>query len=163
MVERNMSKKVLYSVPLWLATLAAFFFLAACSSLATANSTPTQPTITINPNFHSHISPIPTIPPYRCGAWASNNAPDPGATIIIYARLTHNTQGVQGIAASAVVHFRSGDAGLNQTTSDSGGYVTFSLPLQNRQPVHVPATVDVTFSGLPSGGSVTCTAFFTPM
>lgn len=158
-----MSKKVLCSVPLWLATLAVFLLLTACSSLATTNSTPMQPTVTINPNFQSQISPVPTIPPYRCGAWASDNAPGPGATITIYARLTHNTQGVRGIAANAVAHFQGGNAGLNQTTSDAGGYVTFTLPLQNRQPVHVPATVDVTYSGLPGGGSVSCTAFFTPM
>jgi hypothetical protein len=75
--------------------------------------------------------------------------------------LTHNLQGVQGKAATAVVHFQSGDATMDQATSDQGGYVTFTVALNGRQPAKVPATVDVTFTGL-SGGSVTCEAFFTP-
>ena len=163
MVRRNMIKKVSRSIPLWLATLAAFLALTACSALPTVNTAQPQQTIAINPNFQSQISPIPTVPPYRCGAWASNNAPTPGAVITIYARLTQNAQGVQGISANAVVHFQSGDVALNQATSDLGGYVTFALSLQDRQPTKVPATVDVTFSGISGGSPVQCTAFFTPM
>ncbi len=84
--------------------------------------------------------------------------------ITIYARLTSNTLGVAGMSASATVHFHSGDVTLTQqATSDGGGYVSFTLNLQNRQPLNVPGTVDVTFSGLP-GGSLKCSqAFFTPM
>lgn len=128
-------------------------------SLSTAQ--PPQ-TVTVDPNFQGQMSPIPTIPPYRCGAWTSNNAPDPGATILVYARLTHSLRGVQGIAATAVVHFQGGDVTLKQATSDPGGYVSFTLALQDQQPTDLPATIDVTFSGLP-GGSLTCTTFFTPV
>jgi len=118
--------------------------------------------VTINPGFQSQISPIPTVPEYRCGAWSSNNAPGPGSTIRIYAKLTKNIMGVSGATASAVVHFKDGDQPLDQkATSDSGGYVSFRLPLQGRQPVGVPATVDVTFSNF-AGGPLVCTAFFTP-
>ncbi|HYU75898.1 MAG TPA: hypothetical protein VEL31_24760, partial [Ktedonobacteraceae bacterium] len=101
---------------------------------------------------------------YRCGAWASNNAPSPNATIVIFARLIKNVKGVSGATASAIVHFRNGDQTLDQQpASDDGGYVSFKLPLQGRQPDRVPATVDVIFSNFP-GGTVQCTpAFFTPM
>ncbi len=137
-------------------------FLAACSPLASANPGPVQPTVTINPAFQSQISPIPTPPTYRCGAWSSNNAPGGGSTITIYARLTKDVAGVSGATASAVVHFKDGDQPLDQqATSDTGGYVSFQLPLQGRQPKGVPATVDVTFSNFP-GGPLVCTAFFTP-
>src|SRR5579884_1248543 len=134
--------------------------LTACGT-AVSSARPQQ-TVTVNPSFQAQISPIPTIPPYRCGAWASNNAPGASSTIVIYSRLTHNAQGVSGISATADVHFQSGDVNLGTATSDSGGYVTFTLPLQGRQPAQIPATVDVTFSSLPGGGTVRCTAFFTP-
>lgn len=83
-------------------------------------------------------------------------------TITIYARLTHDVQGVAGAPATAIAHFAGGDASLYQTpVSDSGGYVTFSLPLQGRQPHGTPATVEVTFTV--KGKPLTCSqAFFTP-
>ncbi len=136
--------------------------LAACTPAT--NQIKLQPTVTINPDFQSELSPVPTVPPYRCGAWSSNNAPGPDSTITIYARLTKDIAGVSGASASAVVHFKDGDMPLDQqATSDSGGYVSFHLSLQGRQPVRVPATVDVTFSNF-TGGPLQCTpAFFTPM
>jgi len=138
--------------------------LAACAPLASTNQVQLQPTVTINPSFQSQISPIPTVPEYRCGAWSSNNAPGPNSNITIYARLTKDIAGVSGATADAVVHFQQGDQPLSQqSTSDSGGYVSFHLPLHGRQPVGVPATVDVTFTNF-SGGTLQCTpAFFTPM
>ena len=84
------------------------------------------------------------------------------ATIRIYAKLTKNLTGIRGATAIATVHFQTGDVQLDQQESDNGGYVTFSLPLQGRQPSRVPATVDVTFTNSP-GGTLKCTpAFFTP-
>jgi hypothetical protein len=137
--------------------------ITSCGPLANTNPVQLQPTVTINPSFQQQISPVPTPPEYRCGAWSSNNAPKPDSTITIYARLTRNIMGVSGATASAVVHFKDGDQALDQkATSDSGGYVSFSLPLEGRQPVGVPATVDVTFSNF-AGGPLTCTAFFAPM
>jgi hypothetical protein len=149
---------------LWPLALVTLLALSACGSASAVNLGSTQPqqTVTVGPSFQSQMSPIPTIPPYRCGAWTSNNAPNPGSTIAIYARLTHNIQGVQGMTATATVHFQSGDVTLDQATSDQGGYVTFKLALQDRQPTKVPVTIDVTFSGVP-GGAQKCTTFFTPM
>ena len=157
-----MNKPVLRQLLLGLVTVAALFALTACGPAVNADQSQQQ-TVTINPGFQAQVSPIPTAPPYRCGAWASNNAPNPNATIVIYARLTYNGIGVAGMSASATVHFQNGDATLNQApTSDNGGYVSFTLNLQGRQPAKVPATVDVTFTGLP-GGSLKCSsAFFTP-
>jgi hypothetical protein len=142
--------------------VALVFVMGACGSVTVDQGAPQQ-TVTISKNFQSQLSPLPTVPVYRCGAWSSDNAPGPGATITIYARLTNNVVGVRGASATAVVHFQGGDVTLDtHPVSDSGGYVTFTLPLQGRQPANIPATIDVTFSNFP-GGTVHCTqAFFTP-
>ncbi|HEU5384174.1 MAG TPA: hypothetical protein VFV38_52945 [Ktedonobacteraceae bacterium] len=156
-----MSNKVSRNLFFCLITLALLPGLTACGE-AQVNAAPPQQVATINPGFQAHTSPVPTTPPYRCGAWTSNNAPGTFSTITVYARLTRNTNPAGNIAATATVHFQNGDANLGQATSDAGGYVSFTLPLQGRQPANVPATVDVTFSGLPQG-SLHCTpAFFTP-
>jgi hypothetical protein len=124
-----------------------------------------QPTVTIPKSFQSQISPIPTFPPYVCGSWSSNNAPFPGSVITIYAKLSHNLAGISGATATATVHFQTGDVQLAANpVSDSGGYVTFLLPLEDRQPAGVPATVSVTFTNVPGHkGAIDCSqAFFTP-
>ena len=158
---------------LGLLCIALLLILTACGS--TASQAAPQATVTIDQTFQSQISPIPTVPTYRCGAWSSDNAPSPSSTITIYARLIKNIAGVPGATATAVagvpsatatavVHFQSGNQQLDQhPVSDSGGYVSFTLPLQGNQPTKIPATVDVTFTNFP-GGTLHCTpAFFTPM
>lgn len=154
------------SIVLTIPALSLLLLLAACGpsvdGSTTANS---QQTVTINKGFQSQVSPIPTAPPYRCGAWSSNNAPSPNSTITIYARITKDIVPVSGASATAIVHFKSSDQQLgSQTLSDNGGYVTFTLPLQGQQPLKVPATVEVTFTNLPGAhGPLHCTlAFFTP-
>jgi hypothetical protein len=144
-------------------SMCLLLLLAACAP-SVATQTDTQQQVTINKTFQSAGSPIPTVPPYRCGAWSSNNAPGASSTITIYARLTKNIAPVSGANATAVVHFRSGDQTIDaQTPSDNGGYVSFIVQLQGQQPGGVPATVDVTFTNIPGGpGSLSCTpAFFT--
>lgn len=137
--------------------------LGACGGVTVDQAAP-QKTVTISKTFQSQLSPLPTVPAYRCGAWSSNNAPNPYSTVTIYARLTKNIAAVSGATATAVVHFQNGDATLDtHPVSDGGGYVTFTLSLQGRQPANIPATVDVTFTNFP-GGTVHCTqAFFTPV
>lgn len=159
-----MSTKFWHRLSFSLATVALLPSLAACGG-SFANATPPSSTVTINPGFQSSLSPLPTVPTYRCGAWSSSNAPGSGSIIAIYARLTTgDAKGISGATATATVHFHYGDTNLGQTTSDTGGYVTFTLALRGQQPAKVPATVDVTFSGLPHGETVNCTpAFFTPI
>jgi hypothetical protein len=134
--------------------------LSACGP--TVNQIKPQQTPTVNQQFQGQLTPIPTIPAYRCGAWASHNMPGAYSSIIIYARLTKGSaSGFAGVMARAVVHFKSGDVPSDeQLISDASGYVAFALFLAGRQPARVPATVDVTFDT--QGSPTTCTAFFTP-
>jgi len=157
--------KTLQHILLSIFSLSLLVLLAACSPIVAGQSN-AQQTVTINKSFQSQVTPIPTVPPYRCAAWSSTNAPGPFSTITIYARITKNIAPVSGANASAMVHFKDFDQPLNaQGPSDSGGYVTFTLPLQGHQPTQIPATVDVTFSNIAGGpSSLHCTpAFFTPM
>lgn len=142
---------------------ALLLLLAACGPTVTVNQVAPQTTVTIPPAFQVQTSPLPTAPPYRCGAWASDNAPDLHGTITIYAKLTEDMKGVIGARAQAVAHFQEGDSLLDQQpVSDDGGYVSFQLPLDGRQSPGVPATVDVTFA-INDGTRVECSsAFFTP-
>lgn len=133
--------------------------LSACRS--DAHRLEVLPTAIVNPHFQTQLKSVPTVPPYRCGAWTSNNTPGATATITIYAKLTKDVAGVPGIPASAVAHFKSSNITLDQQpVSDANGYVSFTLPLQDRQPRLIPATVDVKFATL--GSPVQCSAFFTP-
>ncbi len=136
------------------------FALSGCGLSTTSQAVQTD--ATVSPAFQAQMSPIPTPATYRCGAWSSNNAPSPYSTITIYAKLTKNTQGVSGATAQATAHFQDGDLPLDQqATSDQGGYVSFTLPLQGRQPRLVPTTVDVIFTV--GSTKIACTpAFFTP-
>jgi hypothetical protein len=143
--------------------LLAFGLLtAACAPGVTVSQSNAQATVTVNPSFQKQMSPIPTVPPYRCGAWSSNNAPNLYATITIYAKLTKASAGVSGASAIAVAHLQDNDILLDQQpVSDDGGYVKFSLSLLGRQPAKIPATVDVSFKV--DKRTITCTpAFFTP-
>jgi hypothetical protein len=153
----NITRHIILSV---LCGLGLILLLAACGP--TISQPQTQQAASINKSFQDQLSPIPSPATYRCGAWSSNNAPGSYSTIFIYARLVKNLAGISGATAKAVVHFKDLDQPLDPQTSDSGGYVTFTLPLQGRQPQKIPATVDVTFSNFP-GGTVHCQqAFFTP-
>jgi hypothetical protein len=139
--------------------LAPLLALAACGP--TISHPPQRQTVTFGKTFQNQAQPAPPPPTYRCGAWASNNAPGVYSAILIYARLTENLTGVMGAKARAVAHFDSGDVALDQQpVSDSGGYVSFPLSLQGRQTEGVPATVDVNF--YVQGQTVHCSAFFTP-
>lgn len=140
--------------------LALLLVLAACGP--TINHLPQSQNVTFDKAFQNQAQLAPPPPTYRCGAWASNNAPGIYSTIVIYARLTKNVIGVSKARASGIVHFASGDTVLDQQpVSDSGGYVSFPLVLQGRQPGGVPATVDINF--YVGDQTVQCSqAFFTP-
>ena len=157
--------KTFYHILVSVFSLCLLLLLAACGPSVSSQAN-AQPTPTVDKSFQSQRTPIPTVPPYRCAAWSSNNAPGAFSTINIYARLTRDIAPVSGAAATAVVHFKTFDQSLNaQAPSDAGGYVTFTLQLQGQQPTQVPATVGVTFSNIRGGpNTLRCTpAFFTPM
>jgi hypothetical protein len=159
MKQHSFSSLFLRILSIALFCLLALTALSACGP--TVNVPPVQQAVTVNPSFQEQLSPVPTATTYRCGAWSSNNAPNANSTIIIYAKLTRNAQAVSGATAQAVVNFQSGSVPLDQhPTSDIGGYVSFTLPLEGRQPNLVPATVDVTFTV--DTTKVSCQAFFAP-
>ena len=154
----------LRSISLPMLVFSSLFLLAACGP-AVASQAQTQQTATISKSFQTIATPIPTVPAYRCAAWSSNNAPGAYSTINVYARITKDIVPVIGANATAVVHFQSGDQSLTTpAASDIGGYVTFQLQLQGRQPTGIPTTVDVSFTDIPGyNGTLRCTpAFFTP-
>jgi hypothetical protein len=151
--------KIIHVPVFMVALLLLLCLLSACRS--EAHQLDPLPTVVINPNFQRQLGPLPTVPPYRCGAWASNNVPAAASTITIYAKLTEDVAGVPDVPATAIVHFKSANITLDQqAVSDRKGYVSFTLPLQGRQPRLIPATVDVQFAT--AGSPVRCTAFFTP-
>ena len=157
----NTMKKHTYI--LWFTLLVATILaLAACAPAVTVNQAKPQSTVTIPPSFQAQSTPIAKPAQYRCGAWASNNAPGGYSTIAIYARLTSQVKPVAGAIATATVHFQTGDATLDQQpASDTGGYVSFTVPLMGRQPSGTPATVDVIFTF--GKTRINCApAFFTP-
>src|SRR5260370_9731040 len=92
------------SISLCALLIGLLLILAACGP--TATQLQPQPTVTIDPSFQSQVSPIPSPGKYRCGAWASNNAPSPDATIVIFARLIKNLMAVSGTTATAILHFK---------------------------------------------------------
>lgn len=138
--------------------------LSACGP--TANQWQATQNISVNKAFQKKISTLVPIPYYLCGAWSSNNAPNPYSSINIYARLTQHTEQemapVKAAPAQATIHYAYGDKKLDQVpVSDSGGYVTFYLQLQGQQPRFVAATMDISFKV--DGKQVPCShAFFTP-
>ncbi len=153
--------KHIYRVFFSVFSLGLLLFLAACGP--SVNQVKPQQTVVVNKSFQSQVSPMPTAPAYRCGAWSVNNAPGAYSVLTIYAKLTKNVTGIAGATASATAHFSEADFTLDQQpVSDAGGYVSFTLPLQGRQPRQTPATVDVSFSV--NGKTVQCSsAFFTPV
>jgi hypothetical protein len=137
-----------------------FLLVVACGP--SVNQIKPQQTVSVGKSFQTQVTPLATVPTYRCGAWASNNAPNAFTTILILAKLTQDIKSVEGASATATAHFQGGDVTLDtQPTSDQGGMVSFTLSLQGRQPKGIPATVDVSFTV--GKATVACSpAFFTP-
>src|SRR5579859_2766915 len=100
--------KTFLHILLTIFSMSLLLLLAACGP-SVAGQSNVQQTVTINKSFQSQASPIATAPPFRCGAWSSNNAPSPFSTITIYARLTKDVAPVSGATAAAVVHFKGFD------------------------------------------------------
>lgn len=157
MTIHSFLKKLLIVLPLGLLLL-----LTACSSLSPVSKLKPAPTVQVNSSFQHQLTPVPTETAYACGSWASNNAPGAYSTIVIYARLMHDVHPIGGAIASAIAHFHTFDLPLDaHPVSDSGGYVSFVLPLRGQEPRLIPGTVDVSFTI--NKQTIQCSsAFFTP-
>ncbi len=138
----------------------SLFLLCACGP--TVNQIKPQEPVSIDKSFQKGLTSMPAVPEYRCGAWTSTSAPNPYSSIAIYAKLTKDVAGVAGMTAQAIVHFQNADVTLDtHPVSDAGGYVSFTLLLQGRQPRLSAATIDINFAV--NGQTVHCSqAFFTP-
>jgi hypothetical protein len=153
----NYMQKIFVSLPLF-----SLLLLLLCACGPTVNQIKPQESVSVDKSFQNSLTPMPTIPAYRCGAWTSTSAPNPYSIIAIYAKLTKDVIGVPGVTAQAIVHFKEADVALDERpVSDAGGYVSFTLPLQGRQPRLSAATIDINFTV--NGQTVHCSqAFFTP-
>ena len=117
------------------------FIVVACSTgsdTATTNLGAPPATVTIQFNNDLTTTPLPTQPPYLCGAWITNTSPAfvPGSTIPVYAKFIHlvngNPQGVAGAAAQATLYLTgAAPKALQPTTTQADGLAVFSFQLPN--------------------------------
>ncbi len=142
--------------------LGLLLLLTACSSLTPISQLKPASTVQVKSSFQQQLTPVSTETAYTCGSWSSNNAPGAYSTIVIYARLMHDAHPISGATASGVVHFHTFDLPFDtHPVSDSGGYVSFTLPLRGQEPHMIPGTVDVSFTI--NKQTIQCSsAFFTP-
>lgn len=127
----------------------------ASSTPATTNLTTPQVTVTIR--FSNNASPVPTVAPYLCGAWATNTTPAfrPGSEIPVYAHFIHsvngNPVGVSGANAQATVEWADGYRDTEVGTTGNDGLVVFYFTIPNRaNMVNKNNLVIVSFTG-PNG------------
>lgn len=144
--------------------------IVACGANNNAQAPGAPPvTVTINLN-QTFASPTPKMPPYSCGAWATQSTPgySPGAIVDVYAKFVQNVDGnpvgMSGASARATVFWpTSGQQQIpTQTTSD--GLAVFPVPLKPDAVGHV-VLIQVDFTS--ADGQHTCSvsgsqdAFFT--
>ncbi len=144
--------------------------IVACGANSSAQVPGSPPvTVTINLN-QTFASPTPPLPPYSCGAWATQSTPAyiPNAIVDVYAKFVHNVNGnpvgMGGAHAVAYVSWPDGTASQIPTTTTSDGLAVFQIPLQPSALNHV-VLVAVSFTS--ADGQHTCSvtqnqrAFFT--
>jgi hypothetical protein len=108
--------------------------LVACGgSTASSNLSLGAPpvTITINLNGNNNMSPTPTLPPYWCGAWATNTSPLLNSTVGVYAKFVQNVngnpQGIEGATATATVTWPDGATTSQTVTTTKDGLAVFYI------------------------------------
>lgn len=128
-----------------------------------------QVTVTINLN-QTFASPTPALPPYSCGAWATQSTPAyvPNGIVDVYAKFVRNENGnpvgMGGAHAVAYVSWPDGTASQIPTTTTADGLAVFQIPLQ---PSALNRVVLVAVSFTSADGKYTCSvtqnqrAFFT--
>jgi hypothetical protein len=176
MVKSQLKKRI--SLALY-AKCGAIFLLLALSVLIVACGGTTGSarlgdpvvTVTIHLGDDQYGSPTPTLPPYWCGAWATQTSPAYYSTssVGVYAKFTQNIggnpRGVGGARATATVLWPDRSTITQTVTTSADGLAVFSIPTTDRIfAINKITLVTVTFqkAGLP-----TCTvkddqaAFFT--
>lgn len=142
--------------------------VAACGASNTTQ-VPATPAVTVTINLNQTFSsPTPPLPPYSCGAWATQTTPaySPNGIEEIYAKYVKNVngnpEGVGGATGVATVQWPTSSSQTFQETTTSDGLAVFPVPMQPDALNHV-VLVSVTFT--PPNGGNTCTvsqpAFFT--
>lgn len=132
---------------------------------------PGSPPVTVTINLNQILaSPTPALPPYACGAWATQSTPAyaPNAIVDVYAKFVQNVGGnpvgMGGAHAVAYVSWPDGTASQIPTTTTSDGLAVFQIPLQ---PSALNRVVLVAVSFTSADGQHTChvaenqRAFFT--
>jgi hypothetical protein len=137
----------------------------ASNSAADPGAPPVTVTINLNQTF---ASPTPTLPPYSCGAWATQTTPafSPNGVVAVYAKFVHNVngnpEGMNQATAVATIQWPDGQTQMQNKTTTSDGLAFFQIPLQASAINHV-VLVNVNFTS--ADGQRTCKApepaFFT--
>ncbi len=127
------------TLSLYLKCMAALVLLllsvlvVACGGSNTQASV-TNPAVTVTINLgNNNASPLPTLTPYSCGAWATNTSPAYNATstVAVYAKYIHNVdgnpEGIDAASATAVIHWGDGTADTLTTNTTSDGLAVFNF------------------------------------
>ena len=151
--------------------LVSVLVVACGNTSATAGLGSPPVTLTINLN-QTFSSPTPTLPPYSCAAWVTQNSPAyyQNSVIEVYAKYVQNVNGnpagMSGAHAQATVLWPAGAPTTVAVNTSSDGLAVFPVSLQPDAVGHV-VLVEVSFTSL--DGQHTCNvsgsqdAFFTPI
>src|SRR5579883_527708 len=144
--------------------------IVACGANNSAQ-VPGSPPVTVTINLDQTFgSPTPALPPYSCGAWATQSTPAyaPNAIVDVYAKFVQNVNGnpvgMGGAHAVAYVSWPDGTSSQIPETTTSDGLAVFPIPLQ---PSALKGIVLVAVSFTSADGQHTCSvtqnqrAFFT--
>ncbi len=131
-----------------LSIVALSFLMVACGTNATANTTNLgSPAVTVTIDMNaSNASPTPTLPPYWCGAWATQSSPPMGTSAVgVYGKFVHNVkadpnnpndpgnpQGVEGASAIATVIWPNGTEAQIAAVTGVDGLAAFAVPTSGR-------------------------------
>lgn len=127
-----------------LVLFALSILVVACGSGpgSVANPGDSAVTVTIDLNG-SNSSPIPKLPDYWCGAWATQTSPPFGTSVVgVYAKFVHNVktnpndvgnpEGVEGASAIATVIWPDGTQAQVSGTTGADGLASFPISTANR-------------------------------
>ncbi|GAC1391672.1 MAG: hypothetical protein NVS4B11_09290 [Ktedonobacteraceae bacterium] len=121
--------------------------VVACGSNADSSANLGDPPVTATIDMNnSNGSPTPTLPPYSCGAWATQTSPPFGtSTVGVYAKFVHNVksnpndpndtanpQGIEGASAIATVSWADGTQAQVTSTTGADGLATFAVSTVNK-------------------------------